>query len=261
MTKAATKTTTNGKAAGRNRIKDLPAQDAPSTSKIVIPRLDYSWVEIDLCGVTPLLVNKFREAAMDDIEAKQMGKATTKRDKREPEREFREACHICKGGYQPSKFAKSLHGFPATAFKEALAKAAYRFGGAKNIVDTISVVFIHGPYAGLVPLYQALPKTKRSKPKPVAPAKRRDAVVIGGKNPVTSLAYRPEYWPWATTLQIRYWDPIINLASVVNALHMAGQLVGVGSWRIENKGSHGMFTLGQIRELPKDFTPKAEHAK
>lgn len=257
------------KSAPRNRLlgsRDLPAAGAPSSKKgkkadtatvttvdrLVIPRVEFEWASIELIGVSPLIANRFRDSAIRQMEDAQQGGAKTKKEPRKPEVEFFESNHICevKGKPDHKQMEKCLFGFPAIGLKKAIANAAYRFGGAKNIVSIASVLFVHGPYGGLMPLYDA-----DSKKKLVAamPTMRRDPVVLA--NGSASIAYRPEYTNWKLVVDIRFWPAVISLESLVNGLSLAGQLVGIGAWRIENKGDKGAFSVGTVKSLPADYVP------
>ncbi len=258
------------KAKPTNRITnangaDLPVVDAPSSKKkaeknghaelgqLVIPRVEFQWARIEIIGDSPLIVNRFRESALANMEEAQQGAAKQKKPPREPELEFFESNHICKGFNDPKRMKDCLFGFPAIGIKKAIANAAYRFGGAKNIVSVASVLFISGPYSGLVPIY-GVGNKKKGQPPAAMPHMRRDPVVLA--NGSASIAYRPEYSPWKMELDIRYWPSVLSLESLVNGLALAGQLVGIGAWRVENKGDKGMFRLGEVRQLPKDFVPE-----
>ena len=66
-----------------------------------------------------------------------------------------------------------------------------------------------------------------------------DMVRVGmGK---ADLRYRGEFRKWKTTLRIRYNASALSVEQIVNLFNSAGFGVGVGEWRPEKDGSHGMF--------------------
>lgn len=231
----------------------LPATDAPSSrnTRIELPRVDLQWVRVEIIGTSPLIVNRFREEALRGMEGKQQGEAKTKKPPRKPEVEFFESNHICLGYNDPARIKDCLFGFPAIGLKKAVANAAYRFGGTKDVVSVASSLFMHGPYGGLLPIYDA---SKAKKSVPALPTMRRDPVVLSGGT--ASIAYRPAYFPWKMEVDVRYWPAMMSLESLVNGIVLAGQFVGIGAWRIEKKGDKGAFTIGRVQELPRDYVPE-----
>lgn len=89
---------------------------------IEIPAIKLSNMTVSIEGTTPLLTNRFGERTMEAIEAKQQKKAKTAKEARDPDLEFREACHMVSEG---------VYGFPAGGIKKALVVAGGRFADEK----------------------------------------------------------------------------------------------------------------------------------
>jgi hypothetical protein len=222
------------------------------------------WVEIEMIGDTPLLTNRFREASLAAMEEKHKAsdsKSTKNKAPRDVDREFRESTHICLGDYRKESLETNLYGFPAVGLKKAIATAAYRFGDAKNKVDTASVLFVHGQYAGLMPILPPSEELKKPKKKDrfeaVVPTMRRDPVVSAASGSAT-ISYRAMFYPWRMVVQIGYAPSIISLENLITAVALSGRYVGLGSWRVEKNGDKGKFHIGSITQLPTDFKPVQE---
>jgi hypothetical protein len=69
------------------------------------------------------------------------------------------------------------------------------------------------------------------------------------------MVYRPQYINWAIPLDIRYWPNLMNLESTLALLEAVGGTVGIGSWRKEKGGQHGLFNIVKCTTLPADYDP------
>lgn len=228
--------------------------------------IPFSWVRIWIEGVKPLLVNKARESSVLKMEDKQTGKAQQKKEPREPEKEYIESCHICTGRYDKAWLTRNVYGFPVIGIKKAMAAAGYRYGDAKNKVDSMGAFFIHGPYEGLAALRSTgapemmecgiNPDRKGAdKIESAIPVMRRDFVIIP-QGRIGSIAYRPQFFPWTMELDIEYCPNFISRDNLLNYLHLAGRCIGLGSWRVENGGEKGRFKVAGLTDLPDDYVPE-----
>ena len=55
------------------------------------------------------------------------------------------------------------------------------------------------------------------------------------------IRYRAEFKKWKATLTIRYNAHVISTEQIINLYHVAGFSIGIGDWRPQKEGSHGMF--------------------
>jgi hypothetical protein len=116
--------------------------------------------------------------------------------------------------------------------------------------DMIRFTFFHGVYDGLIPIHAVGQPNKA-----VVPTMQRDAVPNNLGQ--CTLVYRPKFYPWAVTFPIRFCDSKLRLEQVLNILQAAGQICGVGSFRHENGGVHGLWRVDKrAGVLPADYVPE-----
>lgn len=163
-----------------------------------------------------LICHRFSERNVGLIEAKQQKLAPQAKEARDPEREMRDALYLDEHG---------AYCFPAVAFKNAIVSACRH--------TDITMTKARGAFHVLGDL---LPLENYD-----GPHLRRDRVVIG--RGTTSIAYRPEFREWEVELQLRYSAAALSGEQLVNLVEIAGFAVGVGDWRPERNGSHGMFEV------------------
>jgi hypothetical protein len=107
---------------------------------------------------------------------------------------------------------------------------------------------IHGPYGGLMPI-------ENPEGGACIPEMGRDMVVLQGGKPVASLAYRPYFFPWKINVFVRYCETFITKEALIHGLYIAGNCIGIGSWRTEKGGEMGHYAIGSIKQLGRDFDP------
>jgi hypothetical protein len=73
---------------------------------------------------------------------------------------------------------------------------------------------------------------------------RRDPVRLASG--VTSLTYRPQFFPWKMDIPVMYNAAIISQEQVVNLFQMAGFSVGLGDWRVDKNGTFGQFKIAEV---------------
>jgi len=76
---------------------------------------------------------------------------------------------------------------------------------------------------------------------------REDIVRLNGRT--ADLRYRAEYPEWQITFIVNYNPDIIGVDSIINLLEVAGFHVGIGDWRPEKNGTHGMFHVLRATDL------------
>jgi hypothetical protein len=204
--------------------KPLARGEAVDASEVVnIPQMNLQVVQIQLVGVTPLIVHKFSEKSRIQMEKKQQGVAQERKGNKDPQVEY-EGCFYLLGG------KGRRYGFPGSGFKKA-AVSACRF------VEGISMSAAKGSFHILDDLVEIV-----SDP----PFMRTDTVRVGGfGKKVADIRYRPEFQNWSVTLTIRYNASAINRAQLAHLLNTAGFAIGVGEWRPEKDGSFGQFQVAE----------------
>jgi hypothetical protein len=190
-------------------------------------------VEIKVAGDTSLIVHKWSQKAIRMILDKQMKKASGGRDVRDPEQEFANTLYFIKGEPEeltPETLKKAVgsgaqFGFPSTGFKQSAVSAGYRSGMTKDKVSVMGHFHIDGDF---VPLKGV-------------PVMRTDMVRLGGMGSPADIRFRAEFREWSAIIPVRYNEAAISAEQLVNLFNVAGFSVGVGEWRPEKNGNHGMF--------------------
>lgn len=195
---------------------------AQTTERIELPQLKRTQIEIVLVGDTPLLCHRFPEKAKKEMLDKQMGKAKSGREAKNPQEQYESSLYkLPEGGY----------GFPTIAFKAAAVRAANDAGIAMTLARRSfhimgELVTIEGE-----------------------PHMREDIVRLGGPSRPTDIRFRGEFSEWRVKLNVVYNAGIISAEQLVNLLQIAGFGVGIGEWRPERNGVHGMFHVATEDEL------------
>lgn len=183
---------------------------------IEIPEIRLRTMVVAIEGTSPLLTNRFGERARQAIEDKQQKKAKTAKEARIPEQEFKDACHLIR---------KGVYGFPAVGIKKALVVAGGRFADEK-MTHLRGVINIMGDLIEIIG---------------PEPTMRSDTVRLQGG--VTSIAYRPQFFPWEMEIPIKFNATMISEAQILNLFQICGFAVGFGAWRPESNGVYGQFVL------------------
>lgn len=183
-----------------------------NTNVIELPELKRQSVQIRLIGDSPLIVHRFGEKARKMMLDKQMGKAKSGKEAKNPEADYEESMYRDDDG-RP--------GFPAIAFKAAAVNAANDAGIQKVLARRAFHV------AGeIIPIEGQ-------------PSMREDVVRIAMGT--ADIRHRAEFKRWAVTLDVTYNAGIISLEQLINLFQIAGFGVGVGEWRPERNGTYGTF--------------------
>ena len=201
---------------------------------VEIPRLNLETAIIHVVGDTPLIVHKWSEKAKKEIRDKQMKKATTKKEAKDPVADFIDTLYWLDG--EPKEktqeaFEEAINngarfGFPATGFKQCAIMGAYRLGA--DIRTTVAKAAI------IIPCEFIEIKGK-------AVTMREDMVKVGGISKVADIRYRAQIEDWSADIPVKYAASVMSLEQVVNLFNMGGFACGVGEWRNEKNGIFGAF--------------------
>lgn len=193
---------------------------------VEIPEINLRTMKLTIVGDSSLIVHAWSEKAKKMILDKQMKKATTAKEAKDPWIDFCESLYWLDG--MPDKpteedIATARFGFPACGFKAAAVDAGYQQGilakkttarGAFHIVG--DMVEIKG-----------------------TPTMREDMVRIGMGT--ADIRYRGEFKEWTAELTIRYNPNVMSAEQIINLINMGGFANGVGEWRPSKDGSFGTF--------------------
>lgn len=198
-----------------------------TTATINIDRIAAETILVPIVGTSPLIVNRFSEKAKRQMLDAMQGRKTPKQPK-DPEAEYQAAFY---------RFADGGFGFPVIGFKAATIGGA-RFYHAITMTALRQFLFFRGELG--VDGQQLARITGE-------PRMREDVTRVnrGG----TDLRYRPEFFPWSTTLKVTYVTSALTRQSVISLIDAGGMGVGVGEWRVERDGDFGTYQVDQDRTI------------
>jgi hypothetical protein len=201
-----------------------------STPEIVsIPKLPIKTVEIEVTGISPLVVNKWSNKSIIQIKEKQEHLQISPRKARNPKQECEDAI------YYIDK-AKTRYGFKIMGFKRSMVEASTCVPEKKIskalVMRNITIadyLLPDTPTMDLVEIKSSTPKMLTSN------------VTLGSG--VGDLRYRPIFKKWSATLPFEYNETIISKQQILQLLALAGHHVGVGEWRNDKGGIYGRFMV------------------
>ena len=185
---------------------------------VELKRINVQRISLKVEGDTPLIVHAWSAKAKKEMLDKQMKKAKTAKEAKDPRRDYEEAFYRLPDGSP---------GFPTIAFKQAAVSAGGRFSDGLKMTELRGSFFIEGEYVKIEG----------------EPEMREDMVRIGMGT--ADIRYRPEFKIWAATLPIKFNADKISIEQIVNLFNLAGFGVGVGEWRPEKDGQYGMFHVAE----------------
>ena len=212
---------------------------ANETVSVEIPQLKMETAVIHVVGDTPLIVHKWSEKAKKEIRDKQMKKASTKKEAKDPVADFIDTLYWLDGepeektqeGFEKALAAGARFGFPATGFKQCAIMGAYRLGA--DIKTTVAKAAI------IIPCEYIEIKGK-------AVTMREDMVKVGGISKVADIRYRAQIEEWEADIPVKYVSSVLSLEQVINLFNLGGFACGVGEWRNEKNGVFGSFHVAGV---------------
>lgn len=198
-------------------------------SVIRIDPIKTETVMLAVRGEAPLIINRLAEKARQDLLMPKGRKTTAERAqslKHNPIEEFRASPYLVE-----DENAETLLAITSASFKKAMMGAALRIPGAKK-TEIAQLVRVDGLLTGIYGIPQIFSSITRSADMNRTPDVRTRVII-------------PE---WAAVVSITYTVPILNKTSVVNLLAGAGQINGIGDWRIEKGGWCGAFRVVDVED-------------
>lgn len=180
--------------------------------QLTLPPLKIEVFQIRLIGDSPLICHAWSHKAKQQMLDKQQKKAKQAKEVRDPHQEFIDSPYPLEKGY----------GYPSTAFKNAAVDAC-------SHVEGITKVLARGAFHVLGEMVKLDGE----------PRMREDMVRVGMGS--ADLRYRGEFSEWSCTLRVRYNTSVLSAEQIVNLFNVAGFAIGIGDWRPQRDGSHGMF--------------------
>lgn len=218
----------------------MAAKTTAQAGILEIPPLEIKTVRLRIVGESPLMTHKWSEKATRQMEDDQQQKARQRKAAKVPEQEFQAAIYRLPDG---------TAGLPAAAFKKAIVTAATHVDG---ITKTFLRTAFHVIGAAVVPVNG---KAGELRPTDLVridgsdPVMRTDMVRIGTMTKTADVRYRPEWAEWACDVTVRYNARSLSLEQLVHLFNLAGFGVGVGEWRPERDGMHGLFHVESVEEV------------
>jgi hypothetical protein len=203
------------------------AQTSPLV--ITIPKINVQQMQVSLVGDSPLISHAWSEKAKKQMLDKQMKKAKTAKEAKDPWLDFCDSLYwLTERPAKPTEkeIAKARFGFPCVAFKAA-AVGACRFADGIKMTEARGAFHVIGEHAHI---------------EGAAPIMREDMVRIAMGT--ADIRFRGEFKEWKTTLTVSYNADALSPEQIVNLFNVAGFGVGVGEWRPEKDGSYGRFHVG-----------------
>lgn len=204
-----------------------PVAAASASVPISIPKIDVRQIEIGIVGDSPLICHRWSEKAKKEILDKQMKKAKTAKEAKDPWMDF---CHslywLTEMPAKPTEkdVTKAKFGFPTVAFKAA-AVSACRDADGLRMTEARGRFHVDGEFVEIAG----------------TPKMREDMVRVGMGT--ADIRFRGEFKEWSAVLRVSYNSSAISPEQIVNLLNIAGFGVGVGEWRAEKTGSFGRFRV------------------
>jgi len=194
--------------------------DAAAGPRVVsIPRPNIINVGIRVRGTAPLITNRWSDKAKKEMLDKQMKKAGTGREAKDPERDYEESLY---------KLPDGKFGFPSVAFKAAAIRAGKQLGLV--MADLRTWFHVRGDMVEI-----------EGTPQP-----REDMVRI---QQTTDIRYRGEFPEWEALVPIELDETKMSVEQLVSLFAGAGFGVGVGEWRPEKNGQFGRFEVVEVVSL------------
>jgi len=212
---------------------------ANDTVSVEIPQLKMETAVIHVVGDTPLIVHKWSEKAKKEIRDKQMKKASTKKEAKDPVADFIDTLYWLDGepeektqeGFEKALADGARFGFPATGFKQCAIMGAYRLGADIKTTVAKAAIIIPSEYIEI---------------KGKAVSMREDMVKVGGISKVADIRYRAQIEDWEADIPVKYVSSVLSLEQVINLFNLGGFACGVGEWRNEKNGVFGSFHVAGV---------------
>ncbi len=178
-------------------------------------------VEIPISGTTSLISHK---VSRYDIESLDGSKTHQKKDPRTNEQKYLDTMHL---------FDDGSYGFPAAAFKLAIVGACRQFSQPPMTVARTSIRVNGDLGTNLVKIIGE-------------PRMREDFVRIQRSG--AAIRIRAEFVKWNAVLNITFNKNSISPETLYNLVEAAGKFGGIGDWRPEHNGDHGLFMIDRSGE-------------
>jgi len=177
-------------------------------------------IDVPIIGTSSLIMHAWSHKAKDQMLAKQMKRATTGKEAKDPQRDFEDSIYVD---------AFRLPAFPTIAFKAAAVDAAVAMDFRKT--NLRQAFHIDGEMVPIV----------GSDPEP-----REDMVRVGMGT--ADIRYRAQFKTWGTVLPVTINLAMLSVEQLFNLFDAAGFGIGIGEWRPQKDGQFGRFKIATETE-------------
>jgi len=193
---------------------------AKASNVVEMKQMRLERIEIPIIGTAPLIMHAWSHKAKEQMLAKQMKRATTGKEAKDPQRDFEESIYVDSTG---------LPAFPTIAFKASAVDAAVAMDFKKT--NLRQAFHIDGEMAPVVGS---------------APEPREDMVRVGMGT--ADIRYRAHFKTWGTVLPVTINLSMLSVEQLVNLFDAAGFGIGIGEWRPQKDGQFGRFKVASDAE-------------
>jgi len=193
-----------------------------SSEEVEIKKLKIQRIEVPIFGTSSLIRHAWSQKEKQEMLDKQMKKAKVAKSAKNPDQDYHDSVYWDQD-HQPV--------FPAIAFKASAVNAAIAMDAKKtNLRQSFHVL------GDMIPILTDM-----------EPNMREDMVRIGMGT--ADLRYRGEFMRWGAFLPINLNTSLLSIEQLMNLFNAAGFGTGVGEWRPQRDGNHGMFKCADSDEI------------
>lgn len=198
------------------------------TVKTMLKPVDIKHMDIPVEGVSPLLIHKFSDEAMQAIKDKHAGNVIVKNKNLTLEEKIRRCIH---------KMDDGTIGFPVSGFHKGMVECApYLQNVSKKLVKG-AVKIIGDKNSPLMTIkYKKMTPQEDHAPLPM----------VAG-----NITARPRFDGWNCKLHVQFNASQISAEQIVNLLNLAGFHMGLGDWRPSSPKSAGSYGMYKVPETGK----------
>ena len=196
------------------------------TVGIEIPEIKLKTMIVRVVGDSPFICHAWSTKAKKMILDKQMKKATSGKEAKDPWMDFCNSLYWLDGMPEnPTEedVTNGRFGFPSCGFKAAAVDAGYQQGLLAKKTTARGAFHILGDMVEIEG----------------TPEMREDMVRVGMGT--ADIRYRAEFKEWEAELTIRYNPNVMSAEQIINLINMGGFANGIGDWRPSRDGSFGTF--------------------
>jgi hypothetical protein len=193
---------------------------AKASNVVEMKKMALQRYDVPIIGTSPLIMHAWSSKAKEMMLAKQMKRATTGKEAKDPQRDFEESIYLGKDG---------LPAFPSIAFKAAAVDAAIAMDFKKT--NLRQAFHIEGDMVSILG---------------DSPTPREDMVRVGMGT--ADIRYRAEFRHWGAFLRVTVNASMLSIEQLYNLFDAAGFGIGIGEWRPQRDGQFGRFKVADEAE-------------